>query len=244
MEKDKIMKKMEFQSSWPILLLGGLLWLLGAVAVQAQEKEELSNLLEKLKSQFGTNRTFKAEYTRDLLPKVSTVLPSASMKAEGTLLFASPNKLRLEQQKPRPEQLISNGEKVWWYIPAEKTVQIFTLKDHGQQVKPITDFFSGLGGLEKHFNVKLDKTVPEEAPFYALLLAPKNPQPDLNQITLRLSKETLLPLEFTFFNLLGDGTRFRFSQVQTGVKIPGAAFQFTPPKGTQVINPPAGLKIN
>jgi len=166
------------------------------------------------------------------------------MKAEGTLLFASPNKLRLEQQKPRPEQLISNGEKVWWYIPAEKTVQIFSLKDHGQQVKPITEFFSGLGGLEKHFNVRLDQTVPEDAPFCTLLLSPKNPQPDLNQITLRLSKEPLLPLEFTFFNLLGDGTRFRFSQVQTGVKIPLTAFQFTPPKGTQVINPPAGLKIN
>jgi outer membrane lipoprotein carrier protein len=216
----------------------------GGTGTQAQEKEELSTLLEKLKTQFGTNRTFKADYVRDLLPKVSSVLPSASMKAEGALLFASPNKLRLEQQKPRPEQLISNGEKVWWYIPAEKTVQIFTLKDHGQQVKPFTDFFSGLGGLEKHFNVKLDKTVPEEAPFYALLLAPKNPQPDLNQITLRLSKETLLPLEFTFFNLLGDGTRFRFSEVQTGVKIPATSFQFTPPKGTQVINPPAGLKIN
>ncbi|MBI5584662.1 MAG: outer membrane lipoprotein carrier protein LolA [Deltaproteobacteria bacterium] len=238
------MRKTTVQSWVQIFLISGLIVLLSGTVLQAQEKEELSGILEKLKNQFGASRTFKAEYVRDLLPKVSSVLPSASMKAEGTLLFASPNKLRLEQQKPRPEQLISNGEKVWWYIPAEKTVQIFSLKDHGQQVKPITDFFSGLGGLEKHFNVRLDKTTPEEAPFYSLTLAPKTPQPDLNQITLRISKETLLPLEFTFFNLLGDGTRFRFSQVQTGAKIPATAFQFTPPKGTQVINPPAGLKVN
>jgi outer membrane lipoprotein carrier protein len=238
------MPKKMFQFWSRIFLVSGLTILLCAAGLQAQEKGELSTILEKLKTQFGASRTFKAEYVRDLLPKVSSVLPSASMKAEGTLLFASPNKLRLEQQKPRPEQLISNGAKVWWYIPAEKTVQIFSLKEHGQQVKPITDFFSGLGGLERHFNVKLDKAVPEEAPFYALLLAPKTPQPDLNQLTLRISKETLLPLEFTFFNLLGDGTRFRFSQVQTGIKIPGSAFQFTPPQGTQVINPPAALKVN
>jgi outer membrane lipoprotein-sorting protein len=244
MEKDKGMKKRTLQFFLSILLFNGLFIILNAIALQAQEKEELSSILEKLKNQFGTNRTFKAEYVRDLLPKVSTVLPSASLKAEGTLLFASPHKLRLEQQKPRPEQLISNGEKVWWHIPAEKTVQVFSLKEHGQQVKPITDFFSGLGGLEKHFNIKLDKTTPEEAPFYALLLSPKNPQPDLNQITLRLSKETLLPLEFTFYNLLGDGTRFRFNRVEAGLKIPGNAFQFTPPKGTLVIYPPAGVKVN
>jgi outer membrane lipoprotein carrier protein len=238
------MLKNHFRIWLRMMVIGSLLVFFGGSGTRAQEKEELPAILEKLKTQFGANRTFKAEYIRDLLPKVSTVLPSASMKAEGHLLFASPNKLRLEQQKPRPEQLISNGEKVWWYIPAEKTVQVFSLKDHGQQVKPITDFFSGLGGLEKHFTVKLDKTAPEEAPFYALLLTPKTPQPDLNQLTLRIDKETLLPLEFTFFNLLGDGTRLRFSKVETGVKIPGTAFQFTPPKGTQVVNPPAGLKAN
>ena len=69
------------------------------------------------------------------------------------------------------------------------------------------------------------------------MLQPKNPQPDLNQIHLRISKTTLLPLEFTFYNLLGDGTRFRLSQVQTAVKVADSTFQFTPPKGVQVITP-------
>lgn len=210
----------------------------------AQEDPDLQALLSKLTDRFGAIKTFKADYLRDLLPKVSSVLPSASLKAEGQLTFASPNKLRLDQKKPRAELLVSNGEKAWWYIPGEKTVQIFQVKDYGQQVKPITEFFSGLGGLEKHFTVRLDKTFPEEAPFYALVLQPKTPQPDLNLIHLRISKTTLLPLEFTMFNLLGDGTRFRFSQVQTGIKAAESAFQFTPPKGTQVINPPSGLKTN
>jgi outer membrane lipoprotein carrier protein len=207
----------------------------------AQEDPELQSLLEKLKDRFGAIKTLRADYVRDLLPKVSTVLPSAPMKAEGRLTFASPNKLRLDQSQPRAELLISNGEKAWWYIPGEKTVQVFQVKDYGQQVKPITEFFSGLGGLEKHFSVRLDKTLPEEAPFYALVLQPKAPQPDLNQIHLRVSKTTFLPLEFTFFNILGDGTRFRFSQVQTAVKVGEADFQFTPPKGVQVIPQPSAV---
>jgi outer membrane lipoprotein carrier protein len=211
---------------------------------QAQEDPELQSLLEKLKDRFGAIKTLKADYVRDLLPKVSSVLPSAPLKAEGRLTFASPNKLRLDQSQPRGELLISNGEKAWWYIPEEKTVQVFQVKEYGRQVKPITEFFSGLGGLEKHYTVRLDKTLPEEAPFYALVLQPKNPQPDLNQIHLRVSKTTFLPLEFTFYNILGDGTRFRFSQIQTAVKVSETAFQFAPPRGTQVISQPSSLPKN
>jgi outer membrane lipoprotein carrier protein len=211
---------------------------------RAQEDAELQALLSKLTDRFGVIKTFKADYLRELLPKVSSVLPSASLKAEGQLTFASPDKLRLDQRKPRTELLVSNGDKAWWYIPGEKTVQIFQVKEYGQQVKPITEFFSGLGGLEKHFTIRQDKTIPEEAPFYALVLQPKTPQPDLNQIHLRISKTTLLPLEFTMFNLLGDGTRFRFSQVQTGVKVAESAFQFTPPKGVTIVNPSVNLPKN
>ena len=226
-----------------IFLTFALIFWGGANLSHAQENPELQSLLEKLKDRFGAIKTFKADYVRDLLPKVSSTLPSAAMKAEGQLIFGSPDKLRLDQRKPRAELLISNGEKAWWYIPGEKTVQVFQVKEYGQQVKPITEFFSGLGGLEKHYTIRLDQTIPEEAPFYALVLQPKNPQPDLNLIHLRVLKATFLPLEFTFYNILGDGTRFRFSQVQTAVKVGETTFQFSPPKGTQIITAPSDLKI-
>jgi outer membrane lipoprotein carrier protein len=231
-------KKRTSKAIISILFTFSLIFWAGFNPSYAQENPELQSLLEKLKERFGAIKTLKADYVRDLLPKVSSALPSASMKAEGRLTFASPNKLRLDQSQPRAELLVSNGEKAWWHIPGEKTAQVFQVKEYGQQVKPITEFFSGLGGLEKHFAVRLDKAIPEEAPFYALVLQPKAPQPDLNQIHLRVLKTTLLPLEFTFFNILGDGTRFRLSQVQTAVKVSDSAFQFTPPKGVQVITQP------
>ncbi len=236
-------KKRTRQVILSFLLTFTLIFWAGFNPSYAQENPELQSLLEKLKERFGAIKTLKADYVRDLLPKVSSALPSASMKAEGRLTFASPNKLRLDQSRPRAELLISNGEKAWWYIPGDKTVQVFPVKEYGQQVKPIADFFSGLGGLEKHFAVRLDKAIPEEAPYYALVLQPQNPQPDLNQIHLRILKTTLLPLEFTFYNILGDGTRFRLSQVQTGVNVGQGAFQFTPPKGVQIIAAPSDLKI-
>jgi outer membrane lipoprotein-sorting protein len=142
----------------------------------------------------------------------------------------------MDQKKPRPEQLICNGDKVWWYLPEEKTVNVYRLKDYYLQVKPIIDFLSGLGGLEKTFSVHLDTSVSEEAPFHQLILKPKQPQPDLQQVMVRVSKTTFLLLEFTFDNLMGDGTRFRLSRMQTKVPLPSTRFEFIPPVGTRVIS--------
>jgi outer membrane lipoprotein carrier protein len=200
-----------------------------------QEKGDLGFILVQLRERFASAKTFQADYIRQLVPKIESKLPAASLQAEGMLYFRSPDNLRLDQKKPRKEQLICNGEKVWWYLSEDKLVYVYQLKEYYFQIKPIIDFLSGLGGLDKNFSVKLDTTVPEEAPFYQLRLLPKNPQPDLQQIVVRISRKTFLPLDFTFYNILGDGTRFRFNQVQPGVSLPRQWFEFTPPKGTVVV---------
>ncbi len=202
----------------------------------AEEGGDLESVLTKLKDRFSASKTFQADYVRDLVPKIASKLPSSSLQAEGQLSFRSPNRLRLDQKKPRPEQLICNGDKVWWYLPEEKVVNVYRLKEYYVQIKPIIDFLSGLGGLDKNFSVRLDTTLPEEAPFYQLILKPKHPQPDLQQIQVRVSKTTFLPLEFTLDNLMGDGTRFRFNRMQTGVPLTGSWFEFIPPEGTRVVS--------
>ncbi|MBI5606792.1 MAG: outer membrane lipoprotein carrier protein LolA [Deltaproteobacteria bacterium] len=219
-----------------VALLICFLSLTGIGTVMAEEAGELDTVLSKLRDRFSSSKTFQADYIRELVPKIASKLPSSSFQAEGVLSFRSPNKLRMDQKKPRPEQLICNGDKVWWYLPEEKVVNVYRLKDYYLQIKPIIDFLSGLGKLDKDFSVRLDKNLPEEAPFYQLILKPKTPQPDLQQIQVRVSKTTFLPMEFSFDNLMGDGTRFRFSRMQTGVSLTGSFFEFIPPKGTQVVS--------
>lgn len=224
-------------------ITGGIFFLLAGIinGCWAQDDGELSPILSKLKDRFNATKTFQADYVRELTPKVASKLPSSSFQAEGVLSFRSPNKLRMDQKKPRPEQLICNGDKVWWHLPEEKVVNVYRLKDYYLQIKPIIDFLSGLGRLDKDFSVRLDKSLPEEAPFYQLTLKPKTPQPDLQKIQVRVSKTTFLPIEFSFDNLMGDETRFRFSRMQTGVPLTGSFFEFIPPKGTQVISQPPVL---
>ncbi len=202
----------------------------------AQNNRDLNMILSRLKERFAASKTFQADYVREIVPKIASKLPSSTFQAEGQLLFLFPNKLRLDQKKPHPEQLICNGDKVWWYLPEEKVVNVYRLKDYYLQIKPIIDFLSGLGGLDKNFSVRLDTPASEEDSFDQLILKPKIPQPDLQRIKLRISRTTFLPMEFTFDNLMGDGTRFRFSRVQTKVPLAASRFEFTPPEGTRVVS--------
>lgn len=219
-------------------MLTGLFLLSGwnEVSAQAQNSRDLNTILSRLKDRFAVSKTFQADYVREIVPKIASKLPSSAFQAEGQVFFLFPNKLRLDQKKPQPEQLICNGDKVWWYLPEEKVVNVYQLKDYYLQIKPIIDFLSGLGGLDKNFSVRLDTPASGEASFDQLILKPKIPQPDLQQIKVRISRTTFLPLEFTFENLMGDGTRFRFSRVQTKVPLAASRFEFTPPEGTRVVS--------
>lgn len=213
----------------------------GGGPASAQESAEVKAVLSQLKNRFAAARTFQAEYVRDIVPNIPSQLPSAALQAQGRLFFQSPAKLRMDQNKPRQEQLICNGVRVWWYIPEEKTVHIYRLKDYYMQLKPIINFLGGLGDLNKEFSVHLENPASGEVEYYQLILKPRNPQPDLNQIVVRISKSDYSLLEFTIKNLMGDGTRFRFSQVQTGGFYQAKRFEFIPPAGTRVISPPPVL---
>jgi outer membrane lipoprotein carrier protein len=229
------------QRSAGLLISFFILFIWDGVSAQEQNSGDLDAILSQLKDRFATSKTFQADYLREIVPKIASKLPSSSMQAEGQLSFHSPNKLRMDQKKPRLEQFICNGKKVWWYLPEEKVVNIYQLKDYYLQIKPIVEFFSGLGRLDKNFSIRLDPSTAQEATVYGLILQPKSPQPDLKQIFLKISKETFLPVEFSFFNMIGDGTLFRFSRVQTDAELSETFFEFTPPKGTQVVSQPPVL---
>jgi outer membrane lipoprotein carrier protein len=225
------------------ILITALVFIASSSFTLAEEDKDLDQILTRLKERFGAARTLQADYVRDFLPKASSQLPSQALQAEGQLSFRTPTKLRLNQKKPRLEQLVCNGEKVWWYIAEEKVAYVYLLKDYYLQIKPILDFFSGLGRLDHYYDLRKDPAASAEAPYYSLILQPKVPQPDLGQILIKISKSTFLPLEFSFYNLLGDGTRFRLYRIQGGLKLADSLFEFTPPPGTQMVSqglqPPA-----
>ncbi len=223
-----------------LLLLGKpLCWPSGKV--WAQDEEELSHILSQLRDRLSSSKTFQANYIRTIETKIATKLPHDISRAEGVLYFRPPNKLRLDQKKPRAEQLVCNGDKVWWYLPQEKLVNFYRQKDYYLQIKPVLDFLSGLRSLDKNFSVHLDKNLSEEAPYYQIVLKPKTPQLDFHLIQVHVSKTTFLPIRFSISYPMGEMLLFYLSGIKTGVSLAGSWFEFIPPEGTQVISQPPEL---
>jgi len=218
---------------WAFLLV---FFVSARASCQEENTAEKERVLAGLKDRFARVRTFQADYIREIVPKIPSQLSGTHFRAEGKLAFRSPNRLRLDQNKPRKELLIVNGEKAFWYVPEEKTVMVYRLKEYAAQIQPMVNLLSGLKELEKDFSVRLEGAVSLDPPHYTLVLKPRNPQPDLQQINLKIAKRDFLPLEFTYENLMGDGTRFRFSRVRTGGVLADSLFVFTPPAGTRTLD--------
>ena len=86
-----------------IVVCAGLFLLSGwnGVSAQAQNSGDLNTILSQLKDRFAASKTFQADYVREIVPKIASKLPSSALQAEGQLFFLSPNKLRMDQKKPR-----------------------------------------------------------------------------------------------------------------------------------------------
>ena len=100
-------------------------------------------------------------------------------------------------------------------------------------------FFSGIGLVQKDFNISWQRP-PREGASYVIDLFPKKDQPELKRLTLTINPDTYLVEKLDFTNALGEESRFTFTQVKLGCPLGPTFFTFTPPPGVQVIRETPG----
>jgi len=183
----------------------------------------------------------EADYTRvTKSPAMDSLFKSPSAQtASGRLWFKKPGYLRLEQSKPRPETLVTDGSAIWWYIPEEREAQKYTGADLFTELKPLIDFLSGLDRLSQSFDVSLGQAKEGGATDeYALNLAPKTQGVGPQRISVRFAARDFSLLGFQFVSVLGETTNFVLSGVRLDTGIPAERFTFHPPTGTKVVENP------
>ena len=66
-------------------------------------------------------------------------------KASGIFFFKGPHFLKVQQESPGREYIISNGDRIWWYLPDEKTA--YRYDDMGKELSILSMIFMGLKKL-------------------------------------------------------------------------------------------------
>src|SRR6267378_6126248 len=144
----------------------------------------------------------------------------------GHLLVKKPGRMRWDYSVPEPKQFVSDGLKMYSYIPQDKQVIVATVPPEDEATTP-TLFLAGKGNLTRDFTPSLVET-PAGAPAgsRALKLVPKTRQRDYDWLTLVVDPATLSIRGLVTVDGQGGTSSFSFTNMKDNVGLPDKEFVF------------------
>ncbi|MBU2498639.1 MAG: outer membrane lipoprotein carrier protein LolA [Proteobacteria bacterium] len=197
--------------------------------------DQLSTILEGVRKRYGHLPGLTVPYEREIMTRSMALLgePAASDRAFGEIHFRPPHFLRVDQERPTREALISDGRTLWWYVPEKKQVYQYPSSKLGKELKVLGDILQGLRGVEESFVVML--TGRDDAGGLQLEMTPNPPWPDIDHINLSVTEKDYRIQTVEIYNLLGGLTRFKLGNTAVRERFEGGFFTFVPPDGVQLI---------
>ncbi len=207
-----------------------LLLLPGSVLAE----DNLTVILDGIQKKYGTLSGLKVSYKREVLTKSMAMLGDR-MKgdlATGQMYFKPPDFLKLEQETPKQEFVISNEETLWWYIPEKKTAYKYSAKEFGKELRLLSDIFRGLINVKERFQVSMlePNTLGEQQ----VELKPAPPWQNIDRIILTVTKKHDIRLIGIHYQL-GATTIFTLNDTTEKKDFEKDFFKFTVPEGVLLI---------
>jgi len=197
---------------------------LPAVAIALFPLLAEAGAVDQLHQFLSSTRTLKAEFSQMVVGKGGR----KPQQSSGLVAISRPGKLRWDIQKPYPQLVVGDGEKIWIYDTELKQV---TVRKAGQAIggSPAT-LLSGNNDLEKNFTL----TEAGEAEGMAWVEAtPKASDSGFEKVRLGFAGGDLKVMELQ--DSFGQTTLIRFSRLERNPALPATTFKFAPPAGVDVV---------
>jgi outer membrane lipoprotein carrier protein len=152
---------------------------------------------------------------------------------KGKLLVKKPGKMRWEYTAPEKKLFVSDGRKIYSYIPQDKQVVVSSMPRDDQAPTPAL-FLTGKGDITRDFNVAFDKVADAPAGSIALKLTPKRHEPDYESLTLVVEPKTLNLQMLITVDAQGGRSAFTFSNLKENVGLSDNQFVFQMPRNVDV----------
>ncbi len=154
----------------------------------------------------------------------------------GRLLVKKPGKMRWQYTSPEEKLFVSDGVKMYSYIPQDKQVIVSSIPPDDQVTTP-TMFLTGKGNLVRDFTVSIVEP-PPGAPSgtRALRLVPKSPQRDYDWLTIAVAPQTLELRGLVTADAQGGQSSFSFTNLKENTGVADKAFAFKIPRGVDVVS--------
>ena len=205
--------------------------LLLAAAPLTSAEPTAAELAQSLQKKYDTIRDFSADFTH-------TYRSGALRKQlteKGRLLIKKPGKMRWTYTSPEEKLFVSDGVKVYSYIPQDKQVIVSTVPKDETASAPAL-FLAGKGNLVRDFTSSRTEAPAGSAPgTTALKLVPKTPQPDYDWLILLVDSGSLGLRGLVSSDAQGGTSTFSFANLKENVGLADKDFTFQMPRGVDVI---------
>ena len=153
----------------------------------------------------------------------------------GTVLIKKPGKMRWDYTAPEKKLFVSDGVKVYFYLPADKQVMVSSVPRNGEATTPAL-FLAGKGRLTSEFTPAFaDLPAGLPAGSLALKLVPKSKQPDYDWLILAVDPATLAIRGLVTIDAQGGSSAFAFTNLKQNVGLADSQFTFKIPRGVDVV---------
>lgn len=154
----------------------------------------------------------------------------------GRVLIKKPGKMRWEYTAPEEKLFVSDGVKIYSYIPQDKQVIVSSVPSDDQASTPAL-FLAGKGSLTRDFTASLD-TLPPGMPAgtRALKLTPRAPQRDYDWLVVVVDPVSYQIRGLITIDAQGGKSSFSFGNLKENVGLPDTTFVFKIPRGVDVVS--------
>jgi outer membrane lipoprotein carrier protein len=154
----------------------------------------------------------------------------------GHVLIKKPGRMRWEYISPEQKVFVSDGTKMYSYLPQDKQVIVSSVPGDDSASIPAL-FLAGKGNLTRDFTASIidpPKGLPGDA--LALKLVPKSQQKEYDWLVLAVDPARLDLRGLLTMDAQGGASAIAFSNLKENVGLTDKQFAFSMPKGVDVVS--------
>ena len=199
-------------------------------AVGHADGDAATALATSIQRHYDQVRDFQADFTHTY---VGGILRKKTVE-HGRMAVRKPGRMRWTYTQPEQKLFISDGNRVYSYVPADKQVYVAAVPADDQATTPAL-FLAGKGNILRDFTVAAVEVPDAPAGSAALKLTPKRPEREYDWLNLVVDKSSLALRMLVTSDSQGGLSTFAFTNLRENTGIADKEFVFVMPRGVDVI---------
>ena len=194
----------------------------------AQTRPTAEALAQSLQKRYDRVRDFTADFVHTYRGGILR----KQVSERGTMAVKKPGKMRWTYTAPEKKTFVSDGVKIYSYIPQDRQVIVSDVPDEDEATTPAL-FLAGKGDIARDFTASYVDDGPPGG--WTLKLVPRRAERDYDTLILTVDPATLQIRVLTTTDRQGGESTFTFTKMKENQGLSDKDFAFRIPRGVDVI---------